>query len=90
MSNEITHKLSDIDWSTLENRRRLGRATVVSAELVPLLRDPAASTTDGRPAPSDDRLSHDGDPITGLGIAIAVAVPLWILIVLGILIFAHR
>jgi len=43
--------------------------------------------------PSADDLRDYGDPIRGFGIAIAVVIPLWILIVLGVVFFVfptHR
>jgi hypothetical protein len=90
--------LQDADQPTVEDRRRHDRVRVVSPELVPLLRDEARRAPEaqvGAPAaaPPEDPLAHYGDPIRGFGIAIAVAIPLWILIVLGVLVFVfpmHR
>jgi hypothetical protein len=80
----------NVSRPTLEDRRRPDRVTVAAPELVLLLCDQARSASQAHPsiptaAPPDD--PRHGDPIRGISIAIAVAIPIWISIVLGILVF---
>jgi hypothetical protein len=74
-----------------DDERRPRRVAFVSHELEPRPRHQSRIATDaharglaGAP-PDDDPLGNYGDPIRGFGIAIAVAIPLWILIVLSVL-----
>ena len=92
MSNEQNNPPSDV-VRTLEDRRRPDRVKVVSPDLLPLLRSDGTSVAEGSvgipvgaPAADDARKGY-GDPIRGISIALAVAIPAWILIVLGVLIF---
>jgi hypothetical protein len=93
MPDQQTNMQLDAARARLEDRRRPNRVRVVSTELLHLLRDDAKSATEtqasalGAAPTADDPPKGHGDPIKGIVIAIAVAIPVWVLIVLGVLFF---
>jgi hypothetical protein len=93
MSGEHQDTQPRVEQSTLDDRRRPDRANAVSPELLPLLRSEPRNAAGGSVSISatspdaDDPLRVQEDPIRGISIALALAIPAWILIVLGVLIF---
>ena len=75
---------SGVAAETVPDRRRPGRLTDVSPDLIPLLRDPVAIEI-----PSDDALApeHSRDELgaaKGIVVSLLLAAPFWFLIALGI------